>query len=371
MNKVNKLSIATLLIASSTTLLAFEAWSPISYGAKSRGMGGVSIATVHGAESGLANPALLSFVEEDEVSLGLTYMQADNTLSASNGSSNNSVNMDKTKTFSPYVVASYKISDNFHLGIGASTFSLKNDLSAVLGGSATIDLEKTRLTIPASYSLNNFSIGAALIYEKEFYKTSAGDSFSSTSNDFGYDIALAYNFTKLGLIVGADYKSEIEHKLTIDGDSANVNSPSEIGIGISWNIANTPHTIGLDYKKIDSSSLLEEGDWKGAKDQDVVAIGYMYTANTWNARVGYKYVSDLYTFDDPVNDYAIGMIYPFASTSHYTLGGSYKFSDNISADLAVVYATYEHTYNNVDDTSDDIKVESNPLSVSIGFNYTF
>ena len=373
MKKFSYLAVGALVLASSTGLLAFEAYSPIAYGAKSRGMGGVSIATVHGAESGLANPALLSFIEKDEVSLGLTYLKTDNQFSGSDGGSSLNVSLDEVQTFSPYAVASYKLSDSFHLGLGVTTFILSNDISNInAGDSVKVDIEKTRLTIPASYIINDFSIGAAIIYEKESFKVSNnGDTNSLTSDDFGYNIAFAYNFKELGLVLGADYKSEIEHKLTSDGDSINLNSPSEMGIGVSWNIANTPHTIGLDYKKIDSSSLINEEDSKITKNQDVIAVGYMYTASTWKARVGYRYVSDLYTFDNPDDDAFIGMAYPFASTSHYTLGGNYQFTDNVSADLAMVYATYEHTYNDIDGTSDDIKVESTPLSVSIGVNYTF
>ena len=44
----------------------------IGLGAKSRGMGGVSIGMSHGAESGIANPALLAPLQKTEVSFGGT-----------------------------------------------------------------------------------------------------------------------------------------------------------------------------------------------------------------------------------------------------------------------------------------------------------
>jgi long-subunit fatty acid transport protein len=175
--------------------------------------------------------------------------------------------------------------------------------------------------------------------------TSNTTNYSYTSNDFGYDLGLAYNFSEIGLMLGVDYKSEIEHKLD---PTIYLNSPSEIGIGMSWQIFNTPHTFGIDYKKIDSSSLFASPSRESSltKDQDVFAIGYIYTAKAWKARFGYKYVSDLYTFNDNVNDYVRGMLLPYVSTSHFTLGGSYMLNDKISADLAIVYATYDHTYSN-------------------------
>ena len=46
-------------------------------------MSGVSIATPLGAESRFANPALLSYLPQNEISLGLTFMQSDVTASSS------------------------------------------------------------------------------------------------------------------------------------------------------------------------------------------------------------------------------------------------------------------------------------------------
>ena len=66
------------------------------------------------------------------------------------------------------------------------------------------------------------------------------------------------------------------------------------------------------------------------------------------------------------------MILPYSTTSHYTLGGSYIFSNSFSADCAFVYETDKNRYNNFDGVAGDYReVESNPLSLSLGLNYKF
>lgn len=49
----------------------------IGLGAKARGMGGVSIAKSHGAESALLNPAMIAAVKGTEISFGSTFFMPD------------------------------------------------------------------------------------------------------------------------------------------------------------------------------------------------------------------------------------------------------------------------------------------------------
>jgi long-chain fatty acid transport protein len=49
----------------------------IGIGAKARGMGGIGIGMSHGAESALANPAMITSVKGTEVSFGGTIFMPD------------------------------------------------------------------------------------------------------------------------------------------------------------------------------------------------------------------------------------------------------------------------------------------------------
>jgi len=361
--KNTKILVSSLLLLGATSLLASEAYSPLSYGVKSRGMGGVSIAAPLGAESGLANPALLSYLPQNEVSLGLTYMQSDMTLSGY------PVSTDTENTYSPYLVSNYKLTKNFNIGAGISKYTLRNNFQDLLNlDYLESEIKKDRFVIPMSYALNNFSFGASVIYEKfsmTFDDTGTKENYDSS--DFGYELGLAYNMKDTELIFGVDYKSKIEHKLAFDGY---INSPSEIGLGINWHIAHSAHTVGVDYKRIFSSELVQGASVNITKDQDVYAIAYSYNANSWTVRAGYRYVSELYVDNDA--GAVLNIIFPFSTTSHYTVGGSYTFSNAFSADCALVYATDKNRYNNFDGLIGDYReIESNPLSISLGFNYKY
>jgi len=369
MKKTTKIVLCTLAICASTTLIASEAYTPISYGVKSQGMGGVSIANVQGAESGFANPALLSFVKSNEVSLGGTYAKQDADITANDGSG---IQMytNKEDTLSPYLCFNYHLTENLNIGAGVTDYSLKNYFHSN-GNTSGTELQKRRVSIPLSYALHNFSLGATLIYEKLTY-TFTDEEVSSTINDdnFGYDLGLAYNFKEIGLLIAIDYKLQIKHPLYDGIDKFDINSASEIGIGASWNILNSPHMVAVDYKRINSSEMISDVSniETFCKDQNVFAIGYMYDAKKWQARVGYKYVSSLYTGTNSFID----VIFPFATTSHYTVGGSYMFNNSFSVDMSMLYATYnKDSY--FDDDGDIIayNVNSNPISLSLGLNYTF
>jgi long-subunit fatty acid transport protein len=368
MKKITKLTFAALALYSSTALVAAEAYTPVSYGVKSRGMGGVGVANVQGAESGFANPALLSFIKGNEVSLGGTYTKQNADISANDGSYSTSLLED---TVSPYICANYHILDNLSIGLGLTDYTLDNHLVADAANFLTVQLQKTRVNIPLSYSMGNFSFGASLVYEKINYDYKIDEEkWGFSDNNYGYELGLAYKFKESDILVAINYKSKIEHSFYDENDRFSINSAAEIGIGASWNIMQTPHKIAIEYKRIDSSEVVMDNLENYTQDQDVFALGYMYDTQQWQIRAGYKYVSDLN--DDSFSDAMLDIIMPFNTTSHYTIGGSYQFSESFSGDVAVLYATYHHTTNYYEDgVSTAYTVDSKPISLSLGINYTF
>lgn len=368
MQNYAKLVGKTLLFLA-TASFATEAWSPIAYGVKAKGMGGVSIGTVHGAESGFSNPSLLSFVKGNEASIGVTYLNIKSKVFDSTNSLSNSDN-----TYSPYLAMNYHVTNKMSVGLDVSRFSLKAGTGNIGVDSMLDTYRETKVNIPMSYKINNFSFGATLLYEHrsldfDFSRVSSWNSHSS--NGYGYDLGISYDLPNEGILLGFNYKSEIKHMVYESTDPTDyyagyLNSPQEIGVGISWKIPNTSHTIAMDYKKIDSSELLKDTSISEliTKDQNVFAVGYMYSTENWSIKAGYKYVSDLYSDNLSGDNLLMYLIYPYYANSNYTLGGNYTFADNLSVDTAMVYGHSSKSIENV-----NIKINS--LSISLGLNYKF
>ena len=347
-----------MFVLCSTTLFASEALTPIAYGVKSLGMGGVSIATPQGAESGFENPALLSNLNKNEVSLGVTATKPSRNLS--NSAYEGEYKEDNTYT--PYMALNYKINSAFSCGFLASSYELKYALKK---SNNNADIKKTRAILPVSYNLNNFSMGISLVAEKEKYyvgNTKKPDwDFSST--DYGYMLGLSYKFPDAGIELAMNYKSKIKHEFFNVDHTFELSSPSEMGIGLHWNLANTKSSIGVDCKRVFSSEIYSRSDEPSRsawfKDMNVLAVGYSYDTDRWSFRLGYRYVGEMYGYD------LLELRNPYMSKSHYTIGGTYAFNKNFSTDIAVVYAPFEDTL------SDGSTMTANTTSAALGFNYSF
>ena len=72
MARTIKLALTAALALGATSVFATNGDHLIGLGAKARGMGGVGIGVSHGAESALANPALITSVKDAELSFGGT-----------------------------------------------------------------------------------------------------------------------------------------------------------------------------------------------------------------------------------------------------------------------------------------------------------
>lgn len=366
MKKSLHLSVSVAILLSISSLFAAEAYSPIAYGAKARGMGGLGIGFIHGAESAFDNPALISYLQKDEFSLGLTYLTSKSNFSISS----DNTDLDSEATLIPYAALSTKLTES--ISIGATLASLSSLNSNFMTSSNRIvlsEISKTRVTIPVSYTIAGFAVGLAPILEQQSFTII--DSSSAPSTAFGFDLGIAYNLNTLGVLVAADYKSQIKHEHQFGdsgtaGDNIELNTPSEYGIGVSWDIFKSGHSIGVDYKKVNTSETFKvPGDNLTPEDLNSFALGYEYQAKSWAARAGYRYISDLYD----LAKMGEAMIYlPYNTTSHLTLGGSYSFNDSVSGDLAFVYATDDMDYT---DGGTTINVKNDQTSLTVGINYLF
>jgi long-chain fatty acid transport protein len=203
---------------------------------------------------------------------------------------------------------------------------------------------------------------------------------------FGYNLGLSYEIA--GITMGAMYKSQIDMEYKGFGATVapmapgytnnELSTPAEIGLGVSY--AFGANTIALDYKNIAWSNAkgYEDFEWE---DQDVVAIGYEYAAKTWAVRAGYNYASSPISEQTYTGTNSAGLTAGVANTfnllgfpgiveSHYTVGGSYAFSEMVSADLAFTYAAeVTETYKNF--AGQDIKTTHSQTGLSMQVNFAF
>ncbi|MDA3907698.1 MAG: outer membrane protein transport protein [Sulfurimonas sp.] len=417
MKKTIKLALVAALALGATSAFATNGAALIGTGAKSRGMGGTGIGVSHGAESALANPALITSVESTEISFGGTIFMPNvkNTNALTNvavaeGSADSDANMNVI----PEVSLASKVTDNFYWGIGMwGTGGMGVDYRGQAAQMEMVtNLQLMQFGVPLVYTTNNFSVGITPILQYGSLDINyvppaafnARPAYSKTKGagvgqdlKFGYNIGLAYKISDF--TVGAVYKSQIDMEYkgvmskTIDlfsstqaYDNDKLSTPAEIGVGVSYKLKE--HTIALDYKQIQWSKAkgYEDFEWK---DQIVYAIGYEYSTDKWAARLGYNYSKSpieeqTVAFDGGGNEtnfnsanLSHGVVntfnllgFPGVVETHMTVGGTYAFSDKTSLDLAYTYAPeVSETMTNF--TGENITVKHSQTSLSFQLNYAF
>jgi long-chain fatty acid transport protein len=425
MKKTIKLAVVAALALGTTSAFATNGSNLIATGVKARGMGGTAIGIANGAESGLSNPALITKVKSTEISFGGTLFMPD--VENENGlnlggmglaDESGSANSEADMSVIPEVSIASKITDNFYTGIGIwGTAGMGVDYrdSDNTGQMEMVtNLQLMQFGVPLAFTTGAFS--AAITPVLQYGSLDIGYTMSedlrrgmammagapdpgagigaSTVGEgvaqdlkFGYNIGLAYEINNL--TIGAIYKSQIDMEYTdvlstaagamTNGAYTNdkLSTPKEYGIGVSYKIDG--HTIALDYKKIKWSSAEGYKDFAW-DDQTVYAIGYEYAAKNWSLRAGYNHASSPISEQDNAagtNGLSGGIIntfnllgFPGIVETHYTIGGTYAFTDQFSVDLAYVYAKENtQTYENF--VQQDITTKHSQDSFSVGLNYNF
>jgi long-chain fatty acid transport protein len=425
MTKTIKLALVAALALGATSAFATNGSALIGTGAKARGMGGAGIGVSHGAESALVNPALITSIEKDhEVQFGGTIFMPSVSANMGAGASNSVADMNVI----PSVSIANKINDNFYWGIGMwGTAGMGVDYRKETGMTSNFqmvtNLQLMQFGVPLSYTTNNFSIGitpvlqygaldinykgtldtataAAQQLAKDPKTNVAGGAGVAQDLKFGFNVGLAYEIEDV--TIGASYKSKIamEYDGQLSGASATfakfgmfggqplgdkLATPAEMGLGISYKIAGS--TIAIDYKMIQWSDAegYKEFKWK---DQSVIALGYEYATSEWVARVGFNHASSPIVSQADgagtadTTGSAINMFnslgFPGIVESHFTLGGTYNFSEMTSMDLALAYApevTEKYSikgFSNFGPTNpQSVEVKHSQTSVTLGLNYAF
>ena len=377
MNRITLTKLIMLSLITATTLHATNGDNLIGVGAKARGMGGTGIAVSHGAESGLANPALITSVEGTEISFGGTLF-APTITSELHGAPGAPVppqgayESDANLNMIPEVSIATKIDDNWYIGIGmwgtagmGVDFSKANFAPLTQGQfgnfNMVTNLQLLQFGVPIAYKAGGLSVAVTPIlqygnldinYRMPTPTGEIANVGTGLAQDFGFgfNAGLAYDFSEdgvKGLTIGAIYKSSIE--MNFDGQLTTATAPfrlslpagdtleqpEEYGLGLAYETDG--HTIAFDYKKINWSSAKGYGDF-GWEDQDVYAFGYQYAESGWAVRAGYNYASSaVVEVRDPRLNFFNLMGFPATAETHYTVGGTYNVSNSFSVDLAYVY----------------------------------
>jgi long-chain fatty acid transport protein len=413
-NKI-KLALVAALALGTTSAFATNGSNLIGAGAKARGMGGTDIGISHGAESALANGALITSIEGTEISFGGTLFMPD--VSYKGNPQFDYEDSAADMSVIPEVSIASKISDEFYIGVGmwgtAGMGTDYRDIEGMAGTNASgtmnmvTNLQLMQFAVPMAYKVAGLSLSITPVLQygsldiNYVYSDTSGGAGTGPGQEgmgvaqdleFGFNLGAAYEIS--GFTVGAMYKSQIDMEYlgfdkTVEiftgglGYTNNeLSTPAEIGLGVSYKM--DEHSIALDYKNIAWSKAkgYEDFEWD---DQDVIALGYEYQAKAWALRVGYNYASSPISEQDyagvnsanlastTVNMFNL-LGFPAVIESHYTIGGSYEFSKQTSLDLALAYAPeVTETYTTADDAGNmyDISVKHSQTSFSAQVNFKF
>lgn len=396
MKRTIKLAVAAAVALTSTAAFATNGDHLIGMGAKARGMGGVGIGMSHGAETALANPALITTVKGTEISFGGTIFMPD--VETDVGMGQGSLKSDADLSVIPEVAIAQNLGNGISWGIGMyGTAGMGTDYrDEGTAGFGYVDgnfnmvtnLQLMQFAVPVAYKAGAFSVGIAPVLQYgslDINFNNGSNVGSGVAQDFGvgYNIGAAYS--EEGLTIGTSYKSAIDMKYSkvlttaasafgLMNITDNLEQPAEIGVGASYVLGG--NTIALDYKRINWASAKGYKDF-GWEDQNVYMIGYQYAQDSWALRAGYNYakspIKEQVETGNGVGS-ALNVLnllgFPAIVEQHYTVGGSYNLNKSTSVDLAYVYAPEaKETFNTamVNGGTTTTKHSQDALSMQLNF----
>lgn len=402
MKRSIKIAVAAAVALSATSAFATNGDHLIGMGAKARGMGGIGIGMSHGAESALANPALITSVKGTEVSFGGTVFMPDVKVKANGATS--FADSDADLSVIPEVAVAQNVGNGLTWGIGmfgVAGMGVDYRDQPLTAGTMNMvtNLQLMQFALPLAYKTGSLSVGIAPVLQYgslDMNYDTNGSNPSQTqgvSQDFGfgYNIGAAYEMN--GLTVGASYKSAIDmvykgqiNKATTQFYglgylaasgvlSDHLEQPAEIGIGASYVLGG--HTFAADYKKIKWGSAKGYKDF-GWEDQNVYMVGYQFEEGNWAVRAGYNHAKSPIKNQNASlpNNGTFNMLnllgFPATVENHYTIGGTYALSKMTSIDLAYAYApevSDKFVTNPTGPVTIETKHSQDSVSMQLNFNF--
>ena len=364
------LAIATAAMVSQP-VLATNGDHLIGLGAQSRAMGGTGAAAFFGSENALTNPALIGKMQGTEFVIGGTVFMPSVKAKTDVSGQNASASSDANLSVIPEVSLATRINDNWVFGLGifgtAGMGVDYRDNPGLFDGYSNLQLMKFAPTL--AYNESNWGLGFAPVIQY-----GALDINYNNGQNVGNGMSMAYGLGfNLGgyfdvtpeLTLGLAYQSAIDMKYKDQISTAaegfglagvfgdNLEQPSEIKVGAAYTMGSMMYTA--DYKRIGwgSAKGYKDFNWE---DQDVFAIGAKYTSNKYWLGVGYNYGKDpikklpsgstgntpgdggLKGYQNEATNLLNNHFFPAVVESHFTFGGGYSFTENLTVEGAVTYA---------------------------------
>jgi long-chain fatty acid transport protein len=186
MKRTIKLALAATMALSATSAFATNGDHLIGTGAKARGMGGIGIGMSHGAESTLANPAMITSVKGTEMSFGGTIFMPDvnnQVYPVMGDTAYNSSDADMSVI--PEVSIATALGDGWYIGVGmfgtaGMGVDYRNTSGSIMDSHKMVtNLQLMQFSIPVAYKSGDLSIGIAPVmqygsldinYDEQFWK---------------------------------------------------------------------------------------------------------------------------------------------------------------------------------------------------------
>ena len=353
-------------------------------------MGGIGIGMSHGAESGLANGALITSIEKNEISFGGTLFMPE--VSFDNGLGSGAKKSKADMSIIPEVSLATKVGERFFLGVGMwGTAGMGVDYRRESDNfNMVTNLQLMQFGVPLAYRYDAISFAFTPLIQYGSldisYNASGTTQGEGVAQDYrlGYNLGVAYKADNLS--VGAMYKSQIDMEYSGQLSTAmagfgvaypndTLSTPAEFGVGTSYIYAK--NTFAFDWKQI------RYGDAKGFKDfgwenQNVFIVGYEYQERNYALRVGYNYAKSPIPIRGLANtvENTMNLLgFPAIVESHISAGGGYSFNESVSFDLAYVHAIetkHSARVMNPDNvTTRVIETKHSQSSLSLQLNFLF
>ncbi len=341
-------------------------------GAQSVALGGTGVAAYYGAENVIINPAMIGKGTGTEFTFGGTLFKP---AVSNNGGGTTQTNSDADTNVIPSIALSSRINNNLSFGIGAfGTSGMGVDYrSATNTGlmKAQTALQIMRFVPTLAYNTSNLGIGASAIVQYGAldinYVPGANGIGSGMASDLGYGFSLGgyYDLTKQ-LTFAASYTSAINMNYKgqlstasnyfvtqggmVSAMSDNLEQPAEIKAGASYTVGNI--TLTGDFKQIRWGDAKGYKDF-GWKDQNVIALGMKYSGKGYWMGAGYNRADNPINVNTSTGSATVGtpayyqpgtlnmfnnLMFPAITEQHFSVGGGYDLTKNVSLEGAVMYA---------------------------------
>jgi long-chain fatty acid transport protein len=412
--------ILALSMVMPTAAYATNAMVLIGYGTKSRGAGGIAIASPQDSLAAATNPATLGFVKSRvDVGADFFFPKAESVLGGKEDGS------EYDKYLMPAMGGVYNFNRKISMGFTAVPFAgggTRYDYNLYNASSGSnpnitmgVELLSMQMAPSVSYKINKQnSVAASLLigiqrfrafgleYFENFTATGLGSTgLTGNGNDYSYGagarIGWMGQYLKKRLSLGAVYSSKVYMTEFDDYDElfaeqGDLDTPPNAGLGISYKFTDDL-TIGFDvlktfYSKVRSvsnvsaqkgpGSVFPNGNEKhrlgnddglgfGWDDQIAYKLGILYDYNEkLTLRAGWNYAKS------PVNEkngeILMAIVAPAITQNHATIGATYSPDKRTEWSFSFVHAfEYEQEGPTFIGNTGTIRMHQNSLGVSFGY----